>query len=150
MRSGTRTSTDQPEGVRATALSHTASQSVVKSVSLKCSASSCCPPAKTWKWYAVRRSLVVSRSKDTQSPSTTRSRRLRVVAIDGDVDGIVVPQDPEAGGRGGRRALVRLELGESLPQLRGAPGALVDAAVDAERAGPARRADLPEEAGRFR
>ena len=73
-----RTSTDQPDSVRATALSHAASQSVVKSVSLKCSASSCWPPAKTWKWYAVRRSLVVSRSNDTQSPSTARSRRLKV------------------------------------------------------------------------
>ena len=73
--------------------------------------------------------------------------RLGVVAFHADVDGVVVPEDPEAGHDGGGRSLVGRELGEAAARLGREPGRLVGAAVELDRAIASRRPDGAEVAG---
>src|SRR5437868_13717942 len=63
-----------------------------------------------------------------------RRRRLRVVALDGDVQRIVVPEDTEAGRRRRGLAVVGLRLEEAVADLGGAPGRFVGAAIDPDLA----------------
>src|SRR4051794_21814711 len=73
-----------------------------------------------------------------------RGRRERVVALDADVDGVVVPEDAEAGFDRGRSAFVGRELPEPAPQLRLEPGRLVGAAVEVDGTLAADGVDRPE------
>ena len=72
-----RSSADQPVLVRAVTASQFSSQSWLKSVSLKCSASESTPAAFTENSNALLPSARVSRMTVTLSASTHRSRRVR-------------------------------------------------------------------------
>ena len=68
-----------------------------------------------------------------------RGGRQRIVALDGDVQRVVVPEDPEPGRRRRWASIIGFRLEEVVADLRRPPGRLVRAPVDADLAGPARR-----------
>src|SRR5262249_27544641 len=76
-------------------------------------------------------------------PAAACRRRLRIVALDSDVEGILVPEDAEAGCDGRRVAGVRLRLPEAFADLRRLPGGFVEHAVDRDLADQARRPHCP-------
>ena len=73
--------------------------------------------------------------------------RERVVALDADVDGLVVPENAEARLHRRRRRLVRVDLPEALVERGGLPGGLVHPAVEHDVAHPARRVRGAHEGG---
>ena len=79
----------------------------------------------------VRVNLAIARAGE-------RGRRQRIVALDRDVQRIVVPEDTEPGRRGSRAAVIGFCLDEVLADLRRFPGRLVRMPVDADLPAPAR------------
>ena len=150
MRSGMRSSADQPSAERATRASQFSSQSDDESVSLKRSASDSTPAALTANSKALVPARRESKSMVIESASIgpvaarepTDDRRRRLPAIDADVDRVPIVDDADGRLLGRARPLHWELLREGVDRRRGAPRRIVELAVELRRLGDANRAQM--------